>query len=447
MASDRSRRDGPTFDHRESSPAHSGAPPRGQGRRAAGLAVVAGQEFRGIARSGAFLITTLAGLVVIALLTFLPSIIDFFVRLGVKDLAVFDPEGPTYEVLAAAVEQAGAEHVGFRVHREEGPASEDRIRALLSDGQVDAVLEVRPGEGLAGEPAFILTTRTATENLPLAAGLADALQPLVWRERSARLGIPSDQWMPLTAEPVVRVEALEEDATAAANPVAQFFLTYGMLFLLYLPVIGYGATLMNGIVMEKANRVVEVLLAAVSPAALVFGKLAGVGLAGLLQMVLWALAGTLLAAWSGAGEGAGVLPVSPAAWAGLGVAFVLAFLTYGALYAVVGAMSGRAEDASQLQMPVTLLLMGAFFAGLSGLNNPDGVVVRTAVWIPPATPMALLVRLIQGRPVWWELAGATGLTVLAAWILLMVAGRVYARAALRTQRVGWVELLRTARSR
>lgn len=139
--------------------------------------------------------------------------------------------------------------------------------------------------------------------------------------------------------------------------------------------------------------------------------------------------------------------VPPAAWIALLAAFPLAFLIYGALYAVVGAMSGRTEDAGQLQMPVTLLLMVAFFAGVSGLGSPDGAVIRWAAWIPPAAPMALLVRLVQGRAAWWEVAGATAWTGAVAVLLLLLAGRVYARTALRMQRTGWLELLGLARRR
>ncbi|HEY8552313.1 MAG TPA: ABC transporter permease [Thermaerobacter sp.] len=431
---------------RERGPTPSSRRPRG----ASPIAVVAAQEFRAIVRSGAFLIAALAGVALIALMSFAPAILAFFDRKGVRDVAVIDPAGAAYEALEAAVAAAGAEALGFRVRREPAPATPERVRELLRDGDVDAVLEVRPGEGPAGEPAFVLTTPTADDALlPV---VKEVLTPVVGAWRSAQMGLSPDQWMALTAEPAVRAEVLAGGPREDGNPVVRFFTGYGLLFLLYVQVAAYGAVLMNGIVMEKANRVIEVLLAAVSPSTLIFGKLAGVGLAGMVQVLVWAVAGTAIAAWPGAGPGgggagggtAGILAVPLEAWITLLAAFPLAFLIYGALYAVVGAMSGRTEDAGQLQMPVTLLLMVAFFAGVSGLGSPDGAVVRWAAWIPPVAPMALLVRLVQGRAAWWEVAGATAWTAAVAVLLLLLAGRVYARTALRMQRTGWLELLGVA---
>ena len=141
----------------------------------------------------------------------------------------------------------------------------------------------------------------------------------------------------------------------------------------------YGQWVLVGVVEEKSNRVVELILSTVRPRHLLAGKVIGIGLLGLAQLALVAgLAATLLAAGAfdaPAALGGSVALVVP--W------FALGFALYAVAFAAAGALASRQQDASTAGQPVTLTLVAAYFAGYVALvSRPDGTVAQRAHRLP-----------------------------------------------------------------
>ena len=133
--------------------------------------------------------------------------------------------------------------------------------------------------------------------------------------------------------------------------------------LLYMQLIIYGLAVASGVVEEKASRVVEVLLASISPRALLAGKIAGIGVLGLMQLTLTAVVGIALAAASGAieldGGQIGTIAV-------VLVWFLLGYVLWASLYAIGGAIVSRQEDLQSSTTVLTLALVGQLPAGVPG---------------------------------------------------------------------------------
>ena len=184
-----------------------------------------------------------------------------------------------------------------------------------------------------------------------------------------------------------------------------------------------------GVVEEKNNRVVELILSTVRPRHLLAGKVIGIGLLGLAQLALVAgLAATLLAAGvfdAPAGLGGSLALVIP--W------FALGFALYAVAYAAAGALASRQQNAETAGQPVTYTLLAAYFAGYIALNaDMNGLVANVLTVFPLTAPLVLPARsALVGVPL-WEHALAVVLVLASIYALVRFAGRVYGHGLLHS---------------
>lgn len=185
----------------------------------------------------------------------------------------------------------------------------------------------------------------------------------------------------------------------------------------------YGQWVLTGVVEEKANRVVEVIVAAVRPRHLLAGKVIGIGLLGLLQvMLIGGLAAILLAA------GVFHAPRSLSSSVALIVPwFALGYALYAVAYAAAGAIASRTQDANSAGMPVTYTLLGAFLFGYAVLTvDASSVLAHLLTIFPLTAPLVLPARsALVGVPV-WEHALALVVVIATIYALVRLAGRIYA---------------------
>ncbi|MDR0412547.1 MAG: ABC transporter permease, partial [Dysgonamonadaceae bacterium] len=196
---------------------------------------------------------------------------------------------------------------------------------------------------------------------------------------------------------------------------AEFAMITGMVFttLIYMFIFVYGAMVMQGVLEEKTNRIVEVMVSSVKPFDLMMGKLIGIGLVGLTQFGLWGiLIGGVGLLGVGALTGLGGMFATIAAFLTNGnlletclyfiLFFIGGYLIYASLFAAAGSIVNSQEDTQQYMMPVTVLILFAFYAGFYSAQNPDGPLAFWTSLIPFTSPVVMMTRLPYGVP-WWEL--------------------------------------------
>jgi ABC-2 type transport system permease protein len=214
------------------------------------------------------------------------------------------------------------------------------------------------------------------------------------------------------------------EADDAATVVA-----YAGSLLLLMSLAVYGQWVVGGVVEEKNSRVVEVVLAAVRARDLLAGKVIGIGLLGLAQLTLVAgLAAALLAAGvfhAPASLGGSLALVIP--W------FVLGFALYAVAYAAVGALASGQQNADTAGQPVTYTLLAAYFVGYIAVTaNPDGLLANLLTIFPLTAPLVLPARsVLVGVPL-WEHGVAVTLVLVTIYLLVRLAGRIYAQGLLHS---------------
>ena len=204
---------------------------------------------------------------------------------------------------------------------------------------------------------------------------------------------------------------------------AALLVAYAGSLLLFMSLAFYGQWVISGVVEEKNNRVVEVILSAVRPRDLLAGKVIGIGSLGLAQLVL--VVGFAVGLLVGgvfdapASLGADVALVVP--W------FVLGFALYAVAYAVAGALASNQQNAETAAQPVTYALLTVYFGSYIVLAaDPEGPLASLLTVFPLTAPLVLPARsALVGVPLWQH--GLAILLVVAAIVALVrFAGRVYA---------------------
>ena len=375
-----------------------------RGREAVGLVVQ--REMRERVREKSFLISTGINVVIIVLVIGLSS--------------VFGGDEETYTVgyveqsELAVVEAAASAGEATDVRIDAVQVSAGEVRAKVADGTLDAV--VVGGDIVSKEdPPDELLSVLQAANRQVSA--AQALEGA---------GVPEQRTQEILAPDPLKVTTLEpvdpdEDAKAG--------LTFFIVLILYGQLLTYGYWVAAGVVEEKASRVVEVVLSTIRPSHLLAGKVIGLGLLGLGNLLLIGVIGLGTAAAAGALDVDGTVLSA----AGLALAwFVVGYAFYACAFACAGALVPRQEDLQSTMTPLTLIILVSFFLAFAVQSDPDGTLAHITAFIPMTAPMTMPPRIVTGDVATWEIVASFLVTALGAALLIPLAARIYAGGILRT---------------
>lgn len=231
-----------------------------------------------------------------------------------------------------------------------------------------------------------------------------------------------------------------------------------LTFIIYMFIIMYGAMVMQGVMEEKTNRIIEVMISSVKPFDLMMGKIIGIGFVGLTQVFLWGILTTILVSVSifffgGSTSPEEVMNAQMAAqgmneisagsseinlqiqeiinsinFGMIGSCFVLYFiggyLLYAALFAAIGSALEQQEDSQQFMTPIMLLMVFSLYAGIYSMNNPDGPLAFWCSMIPFTSPIVMMVRLPFDIPI-WELLLSFALLFVTAVFIVWFSAKIY----------------------
>jgi ABC-2 type transport system permease protein len=266
--------------------------------------------------------------------------------------------------------------------------------------------------------------RRADEQLK--AVVTAAIQVATVQERAGTAGITDAQLGDLLAPvPVTSLELGRVAGRSSDDETAAFIITV----LLFMTIATYGAMVLSGVVEEKASRVVEVLLARIPARSLLGGKITGIGLLGLGQVAVTAIA-ALIAATTIDDVDLPAVRSGVLVWAVLW--FVLGYALYATVFGALGSLASRPEDAQSVAGPVSVLLVLVYFVSFAAIGSPDATWARIVSWLPISAPIAMPTRIAMGIAPWWEPVIAAGVTVASIAGLVVLGGRVYAAAVLHS---------------
>lgn len=248
----------------------------------------------------------------------------------------------------------------------------------------------------------------------------------------------------ISAEEIAAIETLQAPVLVTAAPsgrasrmTAGSILPLGAAYLLLMSMLMSGSLLLQGVMEERSNRLLEAVLACVTPAQLMYGKLLGLGAVGLIMIAVWGGCAALAAASVDGPVGQIIKAASPEAGGAWLLAAVLFYffagqVMYATLFLAVGSMSDSMQDAQGYLTPIMLAVLLPFMLLMGQMvRNPDGFLPTVLPWIPIYTPFAMLARMGQGVSV-AEAVGTSVLLVAFIALELLLLGRLFRRNLLRT---------------
>ena len=388
----------------------------------AAIRLVAAREIRERWRARSFKVSLVISIVVVAGAVAAPKVIG---KSGASArIGVVGSLSSTARVRVVALRTVIGRQITL-VDEPDRAAAESLVRAKRLDAAVidqQVIVRVQPAPGDTGTGSR----------------LASGLAVVVGQDAAFRSAGLSDQAIArIVAAPPAAVRGL---IASSRDRSRQRSTTLIGIILIYVFVSQYGTWVLYGVVEEKASRVIEVLLAALTPAQLLAGKILGIGALAALQGAVVAAAAFVAASVSGSDVlrgSAGVTVVEMAGW------FVLGYAFYSSLYGAGGALVGRQEEVQNVAFPIALPLLVAYLAAFSALFGQVSPFVTVLSFLPPTAPIAMPVRLAVGPVPAWQVATSVILLVVGIAGAVRLAGAVYNRAVLRTgTRITWRQALR-----
>ena len=306
----------------------------------------------------------------------------------------------------------------------------DRLRQSRGEGAkaVDGVLVIPAGAFDDISARLEYYSRSSTDFVTQER-LGRLVNRAVSRERLAGVGVDRE-----TAERLLTrlpVDGVQVSKSGKQRKGGELDFLVALLFgaLLMIPMLSYGSEIMRGIVQEKTERVVEILVSSMSPFQLLSGKISGLAAVGLTQVAIWLSMGVAMVVFGGgiaAAAGANIATVvQPRVLPYFFVFYLLGYLIYVCIYAIGGAISNSEKEAQQILGPLMLVILIPWFLAMPIIQSPESKMAVVLSLIPVFTPITMFIRVLVSEPPLWQLAGSVALSVLTILGLFYVTGKIF----------------------
>lgn len=412
------------------------------------IGIIIAREFNERVGKKSFVITTLLMPVLMLLLMAAPAAIMMLSTPDDTEIAVVDQSGMVMPELAARA--ADLDFVTLS-------ATDQPLDSVIADDRYDAVIFI--GADVVENPSNAALYNRDAGSMEVEMLASNAIKKVVEDERLKAYSIENLSKILDEVSVDVHLSTLRIDESGNQESFSSG-VSYGMgmvmTFVLYMFLLLYGQMVMTSIIEEKNNRVLELVVSSVKPMQLMMGKIIGVGLVAVAQVVIWGVLLCLMSAFllpailpadlsaQVAMASAGNMDMSSgidpdminalatftsvgyiATMMGYMLLFLVGgFLFYASIFAAIGSAVDNIQDASQLQTFAVLPIILALVFSLAVVSDPNGTMSVWMSMIPFTSPMVMLARIPFGIPAWqvWMSAAILFASFVAmAWI----AGKIY----------------------
>lgn len=412
------------------------------------IGIIAQREFNERVRKKSFIITTILMPLFMVAMMFIPMLMVNMKSDEVREIYVVDESGVIGDKLESTT--------GLKFIPSDMPLDQIKEQQLDIFGVLVLSKNIADGGG-----AQLYTYGTST--IDIESEIRAQVEDIIETEKLKTYNIENLAEILTDVETNISlsVKQFGDDGEAKdSSSIVAIVAAYIFGFLIYMFVFLYGGMVMQGVIEEKSNKVLEVMVSSVKPFQLMMGKILGIASVALTQLLIWVvfivvvggglmslLAGDMIEAAQAMSSG---MPMDMEAMGGammdadlaaaintltdpgylfrlIGgfiVYFIGGYLLYAAMFAAVGSAVDNEKDTQNLQTPISMPLILALFVMLTAMQDPNSPL---AVWcsiIPFTSPIVMVARLPYGVPA-WELWTSIGVLFASFFAIVWLAGKVY----------------------
>lgn len=372
-------------------------------------------------KTKSFLITTAIMLVLVLGLANMTKIIELFGD-SKQTIGVIDQTNSVLKPFKVGVESIDS-NVKIKALN-----SEKEAKNLLSTDTLSGYLIIERDEQELLKGIYKANTLTDTT---ISTELSGVLSQLKAKLVANQLNLSEKQILVLNTPAPFETVAFEKNAKTEEELSAARGLVYIILFVIYFSVLMYANMIATEVATEKTSRVMEVLISSVSPIQQMFGKILGIALLSITQMLVffgagyWSIRSNLSHMNEGffSVMGFGNTKISTIIYAMIFT--LLGYLLYATLAACLGSIVSRVEDVQQAVTPMMMLIVAAFMLAMFGLGDPSATYITVSSFFPFFTPMLMFLRVGMLDVPLWEVSLSITILVGSIVVLAVYGARVY----------------------
>jgi ABC-2 type transport system permease protein len=406
------------------------------------MLVVFKREYLQAVRRKMFIFMTFAFPALMAALMVVPSFL-MMRGLGEKHIAILDGTGKLHDAYLHPAQNIARTDLQRMQQRRDVPQSMQfeyvdhaadpkpyfaRMTQQAKDGQLDGVLIVPPDALTNSEGHMKYYSRTATDFVSQER-LSSITNHAVQRLRLQARGLDAELLNRVMTEMTLDAVQLSKTGEEKKGGSANFFVGFVLCALLILPTIISGLDVMRGIIQEKTDRVVEVLISSVTPSQLLIGKILGTAAVGLTQIGVWLVMLFAISIYGAATIAMAGINLSQFIRLGtfiyFPIFFILAFLTYVCIYAIGGAACNSEREAQQLIAPITMVMFLPWFLVVVLITSPDSTLSTSFSMSPVFGPMTMYVRTLVSEPPPLQIAISILVSIATIALFLWVTAKIF----------------------
>ena len=413
------------------------------------------REFLERVRTKWFIVSTVLGPIFMIGITVLPAVLASRSGAAQRVVVVEEGEGALGQRLITQLSSGGRFTASLvRVRPGEAARVVDSLTAQVQQKLLDGYVIVTSATVESGIAEYRGRNVSSLRDMALIEGI---LRQVVVMERLTRNGIDPAVVQEAQMRIDLRTLRITRRGATGETGEATFALAYIVGIVLYMAILLYSVNVMRSVIEEKQTRIIEVLVSSLRPFQLMLGKVIGVGGVGLFQFSIWGAAAALIFRYRQtvftmlgvpADQAAQIhLPPVGGALVMLVLAyFLLGYVLYSALFAVVGASVNTESEAQQAQMPAMMPLIAAIVMFPVVLQEPSGQLATTMALVPFFSPIIMPIRYAASEVPGTEVALSLAVLALTTIAVVWLAARIYRVGILMYgKRPSLREMLRWAR--
>lgn len=375
-------------------------------------------------KSKTFIVTTIITALLVFGLSNIQNIIDLFNKAeSVKTVAVLTDSN---DLFTAYKQQVKVANKDLRIEKFQG--TEENVKAQVLDDKYEGYLDLSLDKD--NLPQGTYKSKSLTDS-SVNKALQQALQQLKITIATNQVGLSPDQIKKLYEPVPFHQVALEKNAKTEKELSQARGLVYIFLFFIYMTVMMYANMIAMEVATEKSSRVMEILISSASPVQQMFGKILGVALVSITQMAILLIIGftsvqsNMKELSGGLFDYLGFDHIQIATIVYGVVFFLLGYLLFSTMAAVLGSLVSRIEDVQQTVTPMMMLVVAAFIIAMFGLSKPESTFITVTSFIPFFAPMIMFLRVGMLTIPIWQIVLSIGLLIVTIIILAILGAKVY----------------------